>query len=175
MHARYQTIAGRPELRFERHLAHPVESVWRAITDPQELEQWFPSSVRFESELSAGAEITFTFAEQKLEDQPMTMSGRVTELDPPRVFAFEWGGDQLRFELAPSAEGTTLHFTVRLDAEDKAARDAAGWHQCLDGLERILAGAGAGQVNAPDDWRARYAEYAERGLPTGAEVPDMQS
>ena len=30
-----ETIDGRPALRFDRTLAHSVERVWRAITDPQ--------------------------------------------------------------------------------------------------------------------------------------------
>lgn len=29
-----ETIDGRPALRFERTLAHSVERVWRAISDP---------------------------------------------------------------------------------------------------------------------------------------------
>ena len=36
-----ETIDGRPALRFQRRLAHPVDRVWRAITEPDELEDWF--------------------------------------------------------------------------------------------------------------------------------------
>ena len=39
-----ETIDGRPALRFERTLAHSVERVWRAISDPAELERWFPAA-----------------------------------------------------------------------------------------------------------------------------------
>ena len=86
MHASYRTIDDRPALRFERRLAHPVETVWSAITDPDELWRWFPSGV--EVDLRVGGEMTFTFRQQKLQDQPMSMSGQVTDLDPPLLFAF---------------------------------------------------------------------------------------
>jgi uncharacterized protein YndB with AHSA1/START domain len=33
---------GRYVLRFERHLGHSVERVWRALTEPSELAHWFP-------------------------------------------------------------------------------------------------------------------------------------
>jgi uncharacterized protein YndB with AHSA1/START domain len=37
-----ETVGGRPALRFERVLPHPVERAWRAVSVPAELEQWFP-------------------------------------------------------------------------------------------------------------------------------------
>ena len=39
---------GRPAVRFERTFRHPVERVWRAISDPAELPAWFPSKVEYE-------------------------------------------------------------------------------------------------------------------------------
>jgi uncharacterized protein YndB with AHSA1/START domain len=44
----YETIDGRPAVRFERRYPHPVERVWRAVTEPAELEHWFPTSVEVE-------------------------------------------------------------------------------------------------------------------------------
>jgi uncharacterized protein YndB with AHSA1/START domain len=134
MHATYANVSDRPTLHFERRLEHPVAKVWRAISDPSELAHWFPS--RVEGEIRAGGRLSFHFEDMPL-DAPTTMAGTVTEVDPPRVLAFYWGADHLRFELEPlDAGGCLLRFTVVLDTEDKAARDAAGWHQCLDGLGR---------------------------------------
>jgi hypothetical protein len=103
----------------------------------------------------------------------MTLSGEVTQLDPPRVFAFYWGGDHLRFELEPDGEETNLRFTVMLDERDKAARDGAGWHVCLDRLDQHLTGAPteAPDDGATDEWRGLYDRYAREGFPTGAEIP----
>jgi uncharacterized protein YndB with AHSA1/START domain len=172
MHATYENVSNRPTLRFERRLAHPVTKVWRAITEPAELRHWFPSTV--EGEIAPGGALSFGFEHMPLEDGPTSMEGRVTDFDPPRLFAFYWGDDHLRFELEPVEPGACLlRFTVMLDAEDKAARDAAGWHQCLDGLERQLGDAPPERPMPSDAWRTRYEEYSRRGLPTGAPVPDQ--
>jgi uncharacterized protein YndB with AHSA1/START domain len=100
MYGAYDTIENRPALRFERRLAHPVDVVWRAITESDELEHWFPSKVEVET-LRPGAEMTFRFEHMPLEGAPTTITGRVTEFEPPRLFAFYWGADHLRFELEP--------------------------------------------------------------------------
>jgi hypothetical protein len=105
---------------------------------------------------------------------PMTMTGRVTEFDPPRLFAFTWGEDHLRFELepVPGENACVLRLTVLLDAREKAARDGAGWHVCLDRLERLLAGEdGPAATGASEDWRGLYEEYQRRGVPAGAPIP----
>jgi uncharacterized protein YndB with AHSA1/START domain len=163
----YDTIENRPALSFERRLSHPVDVVWRAITEADELERWFPSRVEVD-ELRPGADMTFGFENMPLEDAPMTMTGRVTEFDPPRRFAFTWGEDHLRFELEPVAgeDACVLRLTVLLDARDKAARDAAGWHVCLDGLEQRLDG-----KSGNGEWRGYYDEYQRRGVPAGAPIP----
>jgi uncharacterized protein YndB with AHSA1/START domain len=173
MHGTYETIDERPTLRFERRIAHPVDAVWRAITDPEELEHWFPS--RVEVDLRVGGGMTFTFLEQKLPEGPSTMTGEVTDLEPPELFAFYWGRDHLIFELEPIEDGAgcRLRFTAVLDARDKAARDAAGWHVCLDRLEQHVNG---GEAAAPGseptpEWRELYEDYERRGLPTGAWLP----
>ena len=165
----YETIESRPALRFERRLPHPVDVVWRAITTSDELAEWFPSRVQV-GELRTGAEMTFTFEHMPLEGAPSRITGRVTEFDPPRVFAFWWGEDHLRFELEPAADGApacVLRLVVLLDEREKAARDGAGWHVCLDRLEERLAGV----AGASEDWRGLYEEYQRRGAPAGAPIP----
>ena len=36
---------GRWTLRFERTFAHPVESVWRCLEDPEHRDAWFPQRI----------------------------------------------------------------------------------------------------------------------------------
>jgi uncharacterized protein YndB with AHSA1/START domain len=169
MYGAYDTIENRPALRFERRLSHPVEVVWRAITESDELEHWFPSRVEVD-ELRPGAEMTFRFEEMPLEGVPSTMSGRVTDYEPPRLFAFYWGEDHLRLELEPAGgDACTLRLTVLLDEREKAARDGAGWHVCLDNLEARLSG--RGDASDGEDWRGLYEEYQRRGVPAGAPIP----
>jgi uncharacterized protein YndB with AHSA1/START domain len=103
------------------------------------------------------------------------MAGEVVELDPPHRFAFTWGDELLRIELEPGAggEGCMLRFTHVLSRRDQASRDAAGWHVCLDRLERHAGGAPASSPTSEPtaEWREHYDEYRRRGLPAGAPVP----
>lgn len=166
-HGTYEAIDAAPTLRFERDLRHPVAKVWRAITDPAQLAHWFPGTVTLD--LRVGGELRFA-------EGDMTFEGEVTALEPQRRFAFAWGGDQLDFELEPTDDGAgcRLRLTVVLSETVKAARDAAGWHVCLDRLAQLLDGT-PGPPPSPEataEWRRRYAEYEQRGLPTGAWVPE---
>jgi uncharacterized protein YndB with AHSA1/START domain len=169
MHGTYETVDDRPALRFERRLAHPIEAVWRAVTDPSELAHWFPAQVTVD--LRTGGRMSFAFPDEALPPS----DGEVTELDPPRRFAFSWGDEPLRFELEPAAggDGCVLRFTHLLSSRDQAARDAAGWHVCFEALDRLLAGTpgDAPGTEPTAEHHALQQEYERRGLPTGAPFP----
>lgn len=155
-----EILDGRPALRLERRLAHPVDRVWRAVTEPAELAGWFVGPVAWTPRLGE----TFEAEGQ---------TGRITELDPPRTLAWTWGIERCRFDLEPDGDGCRLTFTHVLSTREQAARDAAGWHVCLDRLAQRL---GGGAPDAPTaeptaEWRGHYEAYAARGLPTGAPVP----
>jgi uncharacterized protein YndB with AHSA1/START domain len=166
---RYEDSDGQPRIRFERTIPHPVGTVWTAITDPEQLEQWFPTSVEF-SGLATGAPIAFRFAE----DRYPPMSGEIRELSPPERLVFTWGDDELTFELDSRDGGAAcrLAFSVALDAADKAARDGAGWEACLDALALVAAGGLPPRPMPASQWQAYYDEYRRQGLPAGAAIPE---
>jgi uncharacterized protein YndB with AHSA1/START domain len=167
MHGTYEIVDDRSALSFERRLAHSVERVWRAVSEPGELAHWFPSAMS--GELTPGGTLTFEFPGGEMPP----MQGEVIEVDPPRSLAFTWGDDMLRIELERDDDGCVLHFTVLFDDSARASRDAAGWHVCLELLERHLAGVETRSPtsDATPDWRGLYAEYQRRGLPAGAPLP----
>lgn len=162
----YETVGGRPAVRFERRLRNPVDAVWRMVTEPGELRHWFPCAVELDLRI-AGA-MTFTFAPDS------TLAGEVLELEPPHRFAFRWGEDVLRFELAPDGGGTrlTLVHVLNEEGEPAAAKTAAGWHLCLDALERRLGGEHDGEPPSGMSplWRERHDGYVATGMPSGAPV-----
>ena len=165
----YEQVDGRPVVRFERTFPHAVPRVWDAITDPDRLAQWFPTTVEFDA-LDPGAPITFRFAE----DRFPAMNGVVREVSPLRRLSFTWGDDLLMFELEEQEGGAAcrLAFSVVLDSADKAARDAAGWDDCLDMLGTVIAGATPGRPWKSDSWQARYDEYKRQGFPATAPIPE---
>lgn len=160
---------GQPVVRFERTFPHPVSAVWEAVTDPDQLKEWFPTTVEFDR-LRPGAAIRFRFEH---DDYP-PMSGELLEVEPERRLSFTWGEDRLTFELEPRDGGSAcrLSFSVVLDAAAKAARDAAGWEQCLDMLDLVVAGGTAQRPLPSEAWRAYYDEYKRLGLPATAPLPE---
>jgi uncharacterized protein YndB with AHSA1/START domain len=168
-HGTFETIDGRAAVRFERNLRHPVEAVWAAVTEPDELAHWFPSAVAFDA-LASGAGITFTFPPDAGGE---VLRGEVLRAEAPRRLVFTWAGATIDIALDPIADGTRLTFVHLLEAADEAARTAAGWDVCLEQLERALGGedvAAPGGTPTPE-WRERYAAYEARGFPAGAPVP----
>jgi uncharacterized protein YndB with AHSA1/START domain len=139
----------RPAVRLERYLPDPPPVVWQAITDRDQLRAWFPSDVIVDGgRWEVGASITFPFPPEVID---MTLTGTVLAVDEPKLLSYSWGGDEiLRFELSPDGEGTRLVLTDQLPAS-WAARNAAGWEDCLDRLARRPADPGA--------WSRRFTAY----------------
>ena len=159
------TDDGCPAVRIERALRHPVAKVWRALTEPSQLNQWFPFDV--ETTLAVGAEVRFV----DRRGGP-SGTGTITELDPPRLLAYSWESDHLRWELSPAAGGSLLVLTHTVVDRFGAASFASGWHACLDGLESVLLGR---PVGPPGDIDAAHEHWlAEFGLaePEVTDGPD---
>jgi uncharacterized protein YndB with AHSA1/START domain len=149
------TDRARPAVRLERHLADPPDVVWRALTEREQLRSWFPCDVIVSGgRWEVGAAITFPFRPEVMD---LTLTGEVLEVDEPNVLAFTWGEDTLRFELSAERDGTRLVLIDELPPGG-AARNAAGWEQCLDRLQ--------GLQPAPDSWQPRFEHYAAAFEPT---------
>lgn len=145
----------RAVLQYRRRYGHSPEKVWRALTEPAELAAWFPTTI--EGDRAVGAALTFGFEEVEI----APMEGEMLEYDPPQRLEFTWGPDRVRFELARDGEATVMTMTVTLEELGKATRDGAGWHQCLDALDRRLAGDHSRDYD-PDRWRVLRDSYAEQ-------------
>jgi uncharacterized protein YndB with AHSA1/START domain len=124
----------RAVVRFERHLPYPPSVVWCALTEPEHLAAWFPTTI--DGERAVGADLTFRFIDVDLPP----MDGEMLAFEPMSLLELRWGPDVLRFELTREGDGTTLAFTATMEEFGKAARDAAGWHTSLDRLAGELAG-----------------------------------
>lgn len=126
-------------LRFVRRLPHPPDLVWRAVTDPEHLAAWFPQEIV--GERRAGA-----------------------------VLRFVTGGDVLRIEVAPDADGagTVLTLIDTFTALGKAARDAAGWHECVERLGCVLDRRTPPPLG--ETWKAVHPLYVERFGPEAATI-----
>lgn len=158
-----QADDGRWRLRFTRTLAHPQAKVWRAVTEPEQLARWFPTTI--DGERATGASLRFTFSN----DLADPFDGEMLAYEPESVMEFSWGPDLVRIELRPVADGTELTLLDTLEERGKAARDGAGWHTCLDALEAALAGEDEAPANT-DTWAAVHPHYVESFGPEAATI-----
>ncbi len=147
-------------LVFTRRLAHPREKVWRAVTEPEHLAVWFPQEIV--GDRRPGAPLRFVSASGGSGGSGGSFAGQMLVFDPPEVVEFTWGTDLLRIELRQDGPGTLLTLTDTFDDVGKAARDAAGWHECLDRLVSDLDG--TAQPPKGERWRQIHPVYvAELG------------
>ncbi|WP_043670119.1 SRPBCC family protein [Streptomyces xylophagus] len=160
---------GRPAVRFSRTYDQLLDRVWQFVTDPDELAQWFPSRAEFD--LRPGGTVTFSGDPNMPES-----TGRVLAVEAPRNLSFEWGGDELHFDLEEVEEKRT-RFTLTnvLSAANTASRNGAGWEVCLTALDAKAHGA---RVEGPHagagaSWKAFYDGYLAAGIPSGAPVPRL--
>ena len=168
----YAEVEGRGAVTFIRSYAVPAAEAWAAVSTPEGLAGWFPSQVRVDHDAGlvtlsgdpnqAGAEET----------------GRIVDWEPPRRWAFEWGGDLLEFLVEGSDAEAELTLRNWLADTRTAARNAAGWHVCLAALARKLGRpegphTGPADAGAPE-WDRVYEGYVAAGLPSGAPIPGRE-
>jgi uncharacterized protein YndB with AHSA1/START domain len=151
-------------LVFERHFHHPVDAVWNAITDADELSEWYFSRGRIEPRL--GGKVEFSLG-------PAHVTGSVLVWDPPRVFEHEWIVDRadrpvipqgdfgiIRWELDSIGDETILRLTHRKLPGALARNLIVGVHVRLDRLDAFLDQ--RSQLfwkTHVDDVQARYADH----------------
>jgi uncharacterized protein YndB with AHSA1/START domain len=121
-------------VRLVRRYPHPVETVWRAVSEPEHLAAWFPSTVELDPQV--GGEVRFGPAF----DGDPGLTGEVLAWEPPHLLAFTWDADAIRFELAATDDGTELVLLHAFDDRAGAASFAAGWDGCGLALAAHLAG-----------------------------------
>lgn len=148
-------------LVLARELRHSPEKVWRALTEPEHLREWAP----FDADKNlgdAGATVSLTTVGAPT---PQVSTTTVTRADAPRLLEFNWGGQDIRWELEPHRGGTRLTLWHNIDRR-YIAMGAAGWHICIDVLDRLLNDAAIGRIVGAEamkfGWPRLHAEYAQQ-------------
>jgi uncharacterized protein YndB with AHSA1/START domain len=153
-------------IRFERLLRHPVERIWRALTEPDEISAWLALA---ELDLTEGGRVVLTWQNTDPEGNTAVARGTVSALDPPRLLEFDTDPHGvMRWELEPAGDGTRLTFTAEAQLpEEHELEVLAGWHIHLDHLEHVLDG---GTIDWPNwsrdhmpEWERIRAAYEASG------------
>lgn len=155
-----QDLITESELRFERLLAAPPESVWRYIVEPELRAKWFMGG---QTDAKVGGEMEMIFDHDRLSDGPSPMPEKyrenigsrwtetITRIDPPRLIAFSWSqgkAGEVTIELFEAGAGTRLLLTHRGIRGPADARNfGSGWRSHLAVLQARIAG-----QPVPDFW-----------------------
>ena len=110
------------EVTRELVLPDPPDEVWTALTDPDELEEWFANEV--ELALEPGGEGVFRW------DSGEVRRATVEEVEPGRRLAFRWSDDEgeetlVAFELEEVEDGTRVTVT-------ESSPEASAWACALE-------------------------------------------
>jgi uncharacterized protein YndB with AHSA1/START domain len=154
-----------------RDLRHAPAQVWKALTEPEHLREWAP----FDADRSLGAVGTAKLTTVGA-PTPLVSDSEIKRADAPRLLELNWGGQDLRWELEPQGGGTRLTLWHNIDRRF-ISMGAAGWHICLDVLDRSLAGQPIGRMVGVETmkfagWQRLNAEYAKQ---FGVELPSWSS
>ncbi len=144
-----------------RELRHAPETVWQALTDPDHLREWAPFDP--DRNLDGAGPVKFSTAGTPT---PHVTDGTVLRAEAPTLLEYNWGGQQLRWQLEPHGEGTRLTLWHNI-AQRFISWGAAGWHICFDVMDRHLAGRPIGRLVAGealqfDGWQRLNKEYARQ-------------
>ena len=152
-----------------RDLRHPPEKVWQALTDPAHLREWAP----FEADGNLGQAGIMVKLATVGAPRPQVSDARVRRADAPKLLEYNWGAQEIRWELERTGGGTRLTLWHNIDRR-YIAMGAAGWHICFDVLDHLLGGDPVGRIAGPDamkfgGWQRLHSEYAKQ---FAAESPD---
>lgn len=156
--AKYGTV------KFKRQLSHPVEAVWKAITDSKEIFKWLPDYKGvFEGHNGGSIDLVNTVSGSHV-------TGDILVWDLHRAFEYEWhiapnqmfpNGEPesvIRWELKQDGDSNTDTLFIMTHSrltKSTAQSFAPGWHAYLDRLEAVL------NNQLPPAWALRFAEVKE--------------
>jgi uncharacterized protein YndB with AHSA1/START domain len=169
----YGSVISPTEMRFQRLLPGPIETVWAFLTDPRKRREWFASGP---TDLRVGGKMVLRFKHsdlsphkapppekyRELDAKGHEFEVAIIECDPPRRLAFTWPpSSEVVFDLVP--QGDKVLFTLthrRLGGRDEMVSVCTGWHALL----LVLAERANGRVPAAfwDLHRAVDGAYEKR-------------
>ena len=145
-----------------KRLRHSPDKVWEALTDPAQLREWAP----FDADTSLatmGAKVKLTTVGAPA---PHVTDTVVTKAERPRLLIYNWGGNDMKWELEAADGGTRLTLWTSIDRR-YISMGAAGWHISFDVLNLLLDGTPIDRIVGMealkfDGWQRLNAEYAKQ-------------
>ncbi|WP_214324895.1 SRPBCC family protein [Nonomuraea sediminis] len=129
----------------------PVDAVWRAVTEPEQVRQWFSDELDLEPKPGYDGSLTFT---DKATHHSVTVHVTVQSVEPQRSYSYRWQHPQgtepvagnstlVRFTLTPEGAGTRLRvvesgFEEMGAPESQLQEHTEGWAVHLGNLRTYV-------------------------------------
>jgi len=129
-------------LVIEKELPHPLEKVWRALSEGALIKEWL-----MDNDFQPVVGHKFSFRATPAANWSGVIECEVLAVEPNKKLSYSWGtlglGSVVVWTLAATSGGTLLRmeqsgFGPDQDAAYKGAN--YGWRKFIGGLERVLAG-----------------------------------
>jgi uncharacterized protein YndB with AHSA1/START domain len=138
-----KTLTLKTEITFEE----PIEKVWKGVTDPAIVKQYF-FGTDLKSDFKKGNRITFS---GEWEGKSYEDGGTILEIDPPKLLKYSyWSSmagtedkpenyNDVTYELDEANEVTTLTITQDgVKNQQSLEHSESNWKSIFDGLKDIL-------------------------------------
>ena len=129
----------------------PVDEVWRALTTPEQIKQWF-FGVDTESDWEQGSQIVHR---GEWEGKPYVDKGEIVRIEPPHLLVHTHWSDlsgkpdspehyqEVTWEVAEQNGGSRLTITEHnLPSDDAKDTSDQAWSMVLEKLKSMLEGGG---------------------------------
>ncbi len=109
-----------PSIEHEVLIEAPVDVVWRAVTEPDQISSWFTDTAEIDVRPGGTGTLTWSDRATKQLDAPITAHIRVETVDEPHTFAFRW----MHPDGAPARAGNSVlvEFTLTADGGNTRLR-----------------------------------------------------
>ena len=137
------------QLTTATHIDAPIDDVWKAITTPEQIRQWF-FGVDTSSDWKVGGSLVHT---GEYQGKPYVDKGEILRIDPPRLLEHSHWSDGsgttdrpeayqvVTWELTERDRGTELRITeTNLPSREAAETSEQAWKAALSKLKELLEG-----------------------------------
>jgi uncharacterized protein YndB with AHSA1/START domain len=136
------TTAPTRSLVIEKELPHPLEKVWRALTEGVLIKEWL-----MDNDFQPVVGHKFNFRSKPVPNWNGVIDCEVQVVEPKKKLSYTWGafglGTVVVWTLAATEGGTLVrmeHSGFGPDQEAAYKGATYGWKKFIDGLERVVAG-----------------------------------
>jgi len=152
---------GSATLTFERHIGHPIEDVWDAITGSEPLQRWYMSKAIIEGRKDGRIELWSGSAQ-------VHVTGRILTWDPPRVFEHERNMEPRKG--IPTGERSIIRWELPHSARSTDGRSDRARDPCAPGQARERARPRPAHGSSPQDCRGPEPLPSAHRVTRGPEI-----